>query len=279
MENMGRFFQLLWMLGAGGVLGSGIYASAIERHWLDVRKISISLTRLPRSFSGLRILLLSDIHLGFFYHPKNFSNVVDIINKLEPNVICLTGDFVDLRTSINTLKPAISLLSRLKASFGKYAVLGNHDYRAGAENVNRVLECGGFRVLINEHHVLKQENDRLYLIGIDDIIEGKPNMSKAIEGIPENACKILMVHEPDSADYMCKFPIDLQLSGHSHGGQICLPFVGPIITTTLGGKYHTGLYKVGELTLYTNKGVGTTILPLRFLCRPEITFITLETGF
>lgn len=270
------FTQLAWTLGTLGILASGFYSSAIERYWLDVCRVRISLSRLPRSFSGFRIALLSDIHLGFFYAPKDFSTVVDRINALNPDVICFAGDFLDSYTSLGVLKPTIPILSRLKASFGKFAVLGNHDYRVGVEHVIQGLESGGFRVLKNDHTVLKKGNGRLFLIGLDDILEGTPNLEEAMEGIPETACSILLVHEPDSADYISKFPIELQLSGHSHGGQVCFPFIGPLLSSRLGKKYPSGLHKVDQLMLYTNRGLGTTILPIRFLCRPEITMITLE---
>jgi hypothetical protein len=213
--------------------------------------------------------------LGFFYSPKDFATVVKEIKKLSPDVICFAGDFLNSATSLDLLETTIAVLAEMKAPFGKYAVLGNHDYHSGFANAVRSLECGGFRVLRNDHTVSQRENDRLFLSGLDNISEGRPNLESAIKGIPENACNILLVHEPDIADYTSKFPIDLQLSGHSHGGQVCLPFVGPIITTKLGEKYPTGLYKINELMLYTNRGLGTTVLPVRFFCRPEITIITL----
>jgi len=169
----------------------------------------------------------------------------------------------------------IPLLSRLEAPFGKFAVLGNHDCSAGVEDVTRGFERGGFIVLRNNHAVLEKDNDRLFLIGLDDVLEGKADLPKAVEAIPESGFKILLVHEPDFADYTSRFAIDLQLSGHSHGGQVRFPYFGPLITTRLGRKYPFGLRRVDKLMLYTNRGLGTTLLPLRFLCRPEITIIKL----
>jgi len=276
METTSGFTQLVWILGAAGVLG-GIYSSAIERFWLDVCSVPVPLKQLPRAFSGFRIALLSDIHLGFFYGPKDLSVIVEVINGLGPDVICIAGDSLESNTSLGVLDQAVPILSRLKAPFGKFAVLGNHDCKAGVKGVIRGFERGGFFVLRNDHAVLKKDNDRLFLIGLDDVLEGKADLQRAIEGIPETECKILLVHEPDFADYTSRFPVDLQLSGHSHGGQVRFPFLGPLVTTRLGRKYPSGLRRVGKLMLYTNRGLGTTLLPLRFLCRPEITIITLET--
>lgn len=276
MATITEFGQLALVLGAAGVLGGGVYSSAIERFWIEVREVGVSLARLPRSFSGFRIALLSDIHLGFFYTPKNLLSAANIINGLHPDIICLAGDFIDSKSSLGVLEPVIPVLSGLKAAYGKFAVLGNHDHRAGSGRVIRCLERGGFRVLVNNHAVLKKENGRIFLAGLDDILKGRPSLETAMKGIPDAACTILLVHEPDCAGYTGKFPVDLQLSGHSHGGQVRFPFLGPLITTRLGKKYHSGLYRINKLMLYTNRGLGTTILPVRFLCRPELTLITLE---
>ena len=272
--------NLLFTTGLSGIFGAGIYSSVIERHWLDVHKISIPLDRLPGSFDGFRIVLLSDIHLGFFYSVNSLSLLVKTVNDMKPDAICLAGDLVDSRLTPGTkvLEQAVQFLSNLRASYGKLAVLGNHDYRAGAWRIIRTLDRGGFRVLINDHTVLQKGQDRLYFSGVDDVLRGRPKPERALWGIPENSCTILLVHEPDYANYLEKYSIDLQLSGHSHGGQVRLPFLKPPVTTRMGKKYPSGFYKVGNMSLYTTRGLGTTILPLRFFCRPEITVITLKKG-
>lgn len=269
------FDQLAWFTATAAVI-VGTYSSAIERHRIDTRMVRVFLRGLPHSFSGLRIALFSDVHLGFYYGPPQLLKAVATINGLAPDIACLTGDFTESDSSPGVLEPVVPILSRLKATLGKFAVLGNHDYRAGAGEVTRCLEKGGFRVLKNSHAVLKKENECLFIIGLDDVLMGRPDPENATRGIPHDACKILLVHEPDYAGFANR-PVDLQLSGHSHGGQVCFPFLGPIITTRLGKKYVSGLYSAGKSMLYTNRGLGTTILPIRFLCRPEITLITLHT--
>ena len=275
MGEIFSFTHLEWIPAAAGVLGRVLNSKLIERLYLDICKIRISLSKLPASFSGFRIALFSDVHLGFFFSGKDLSSVVKVVNELNPDTICFTGDLLNSVSSLKALASGITALAELTAPFGKYAVLGNHDYMAGSNHVINGLERGGFRVLINAHTAIQKNGDRLFLTGLDSISKGKPNLETAIHGIPEAACNILLAHEPDIADAISKFPVSLQLSGHSHGGQVRLPFIGPVITTGLGRKYHSGMYKINELILYTNRGLGTTVLPIRFMCRPEITIITL----
>ncbi|MDD4169488.1 MAG: metallophosphoesterase [Desulfotomaculaceae bacterium] len=276
MNDIVVSLPLIWFFGAG-VLLIGFYAFAIERFRLEVRKVSVSLSMLPRSCAGLRIALFSDVHLGIFYSPKRLSGVVELINREHPDIICFTGDFLSAYAGKGVLLEAALILRRLKAPSGKFAVLGNHDCRAGRKYVSRTFEQGGFRVLINEHAVLEKKSGRLFIVGLADVLKGRPDLVKAMAGIPAEACSILLVHEPDFADRAASCPVSLQLSGHSHGGQVRLPYIGPLITTRLGRKYHSGLYNIGNLLLYTTWGVGTTLLPFRFFCRPQIAIITLHS--
>src|SRR5262249_34591136 len=117
---------------------------------------------------------------------------------------------------------------------------------------------------------------RLWLAGVDDVIEGKPDMDRTLRGIPGNEAVILLAHEPDFADQVVQYPVDLQLSGHSHGGQVRIPLIGAPYLPELGRKYPWGLRRIGRLTLYTNVGIGTIRVPFRWNCPPEITLITLR---
>jgi predicted MPP superfamily phosphohydrolase len=268
----------LWLgmaTGALGLLGSGIYSFAVERFRLEICRVRMTLPHLPQAFSGMRIALFSDVHLGFYYSADPLSHVVDRINELQPDVICFTGDLIDSASCLPALEPALPVLEKLHAPLGKFAVLGNHDYRSGAAPIIEGLRRSGFRVLRNESAILQKGEERIYLIGLDDVLEGHADLRRAMETIPEQACTILLVHEPDFADTARHYPVSLQLSGHSHGGQVRIPFLWPFFTSRLGKKYVAGSYMAGNLRIYTNRGVGTTTLPLRFLCRPEITEITL----
>lgn len=265
--------MLYWIFAT--VCLTGLYSSLIERHWLDLRQVNRPIRDVPRSFQGLKIVLFSDIHLGFFYQPKHLTRLIDRIDQLEADVVCFTGDLLDDRSSLKVLEPSIELLARIQAPLGKFAVVGNHDYRAGIKETILGLEKAGFQVLKNEHVTLKKGEDHLTFVGVDDVLYGKPNLQLALEQSPKDGYRILLVHEPDFAHVPSPVPISLQLSGHSHGGQVRIPFWGPILTSKLGRKFPAGLNHGVNGPVYTTRGVGTTHLPIRFCCRPELTIITL----
>lgn len=269
---MGWIILTLVLLG----LATAVYSVFIERFWLDVKKVEIHLPNLPPGFRGFTIALFSDTHLGFFYSARHLNKVVELISAQQADLICFAGDLVESKKSLRSLKSVIPVLSRLKGSFGKYAILGNHDVLAGADEVASGLKKCGFQVLVNQLQVIEKEGQQLLLMGLDDVRYGDPDLDRMIHQVSGQNTYILLVHEPDFADRTRHYPIDLQLSGHSHGGQVCLPFGKPILTTKLGKKYPSGLYRVQSLWVYTSKGIGTTKLPIRFLCRPEITLITLR---
>jgi predicted MPP superfamily phosphohydrolase len=265
-----------WLLGAAGLAAvSAGYSFFGERHWIELRSQTVRLTRLPQAFRGIRLVQFSDVHLGHFYGAEELRQAAELIHAQSPDVLCFTGDLVD--RDGETLADAVSVLRKLNAPSGKFAVLGNHDYRAGAEAVRRALEEAGFTLLDNRHVPLRRGGDVLYLAGVDDVLFGQADLSAALHGIPENGCTVLLAHEPDFADQAARFAVDLQLSGHSHGGQVRVPLVGHVLTPRMGQKYVDGLHQVEQsrMQVYTNRGLGTTILPFRMYCRPELTVLTL----
>jgi predicted MPP superfamily phosphohydrolase len=131
-------------------------------------------------------------------------------------------------------------------------------------------------VLANRAQAIERDGARIWLAGVNDVLSGSADLTKALRAVPADDAVILLAHEPDYADYAARFPIDLQLSGHSHGGQIRLPFMPPLFLPPLAKKYILGEYQVGPLSLYTNAGLGTVELPLRFNCPAEITLLTLH---
>jgi predicted MPP superfamily phosphohydrolase len=266
-----------WLLAAAGLAAvSAGYSFFAERHWIELRSQIVGLPRLPQAFRGIRLVQFSDVHLGHFYGPEALRQAAVIINAQSPDVLCFTGDLVD--RDGETLADAVPVLRELNAPFGKFAVLGNHDYRVGAAPVRRALEEAGFAVLDNRHVALRQGGEALYLAGVEDVLHGQADLAAALSGIPEDGCTVLLAHEPDFADEAARFGVDLQLSGHSHGGQVRVPFVGHVLTPRLGEKYVDGLHLVERsgTQVYTNRGLGTTILPFRLLCRPELTVLTLD---
>jgi uncharacterized protein len=273
---MGLYPDLL--AGFGSLtLGVGFYSFVLERKWVDFRRVEVKHPSLPSVFDGFKIALFSDVHWGFFLSYKFLRKSINAIQFGQPDMICFTGDLIDSQKSLSTLSEFIPLLAKLQAPFGKFAVVGNHDYRAGVKQVIHSLKAGGFTVLQNEHHVIQRGKNRLHIIGLDDALEGDPNPMQAVAGMCNDGFHLVLVHEPDYALLnRHSYPFHFQLSGHSHGGQCRLPGIGPLLTSHLGRTFHTGLNVKRNFQVYTNRGLGTTFLPVRFLCRPEITFLTLR---
>lgn len=262
----------------GTASASGIYSHWVEPYWLEVKYIDIRIVNLPQTFDRFRIVHFSDLHLGVYSKSEALTELVQQIQHVSPDLICFTGDLLD--HSVDYISEAVDLCSQLRAPFGQYAVLGNHDAFGTRKAVTKGLAQSGFHVLHNEHVVLKIDAEVLYLAGIDDPWVGKADIHQALRRIPDKACTILLAHEPDFADDYSHLPIDLQLSGHSHGGQVRLPFVGALYTPPHGSKYSSGLYQLPDsrLQVYTTRGIGVTRMPIRFNCRPELTVITLKSS-
>ena len=259
----------------------------VESNHPRVVKLEIPLARLPEAFDGLTIAQLSDFHYEDHFSVVPIRKAVEMVHSLRPDLIVLTGDFVTvplierpalLPRVVATAAPCAQILQELQAPMGRFAILGNHDGEAGGARIARTLEEHGIPVLRNQSVPLERGTHRLWLAGIDDVLRGEPDLGAAIEKIPAKEATILLAHEPDFADESSLQPIDLQLSGHSHGGQIWIPGIGAPWLPPLSRKYPRGIYRVGNLTVYTNIGIGTIHAPIRINCPPEITLITLRAG-
>ncbi|WP_197479887.1 metallophosphoesterase [Paenibacillus swuensis] len=273
--NRRSFLTKAFMAG-GALLLTPTYSFFKERLWYEEKHVTISIPFLPNAMNGLRVVHFSDLHAGHFYGEEQLAELVRRINLLQPDVLCFTGDLYDGPIAEND--GLTELLAQLKASNGKFAVLGNHDYWDSPKKVTARLQEAGFTVLNNKHAMITKNNSELYIAGLKNVTWDQPDLMDAIKGIPKEACTLLLVHEPDFADRIDdKSSVSLQLSGHSHGGQIRLPGIGALITPPRGSKYVDGLYRLpGGLQVYTNRGIGTSQLPLRLFCRPEITILTLK---
>lgn len=260
--------------------GTYYYARNIEPGLLTLHRETIQSIKIPSSFDGFKIIQFSDTHIGFHYTLDQFQELVNKINALEPDLIVFTGDLVDKPNQYNWNPRLTNLLSSLNAPKGKFWIYGNHDHGGyGTEIIKEVMGQANFQLLKNSHHTIEQQVDRILIAGIDDVMLGQPNLSKTLENTNPDLFTILLAHEPDFADKSMEFPVDVQLSGHSHGGQVRLPFVGHLYTPFYAEKYVEGKYtfKSSNLDLYVSRGIGTTRLPYRFLCKPEITLFTLKT--
>jgi uncharacterized protein len=265
-------------LAAAGLTVEGFFH---EPQHPVTESIQVRLTRLPKEFHGFRIAQITDIHFGPYMDQARLEQSVRLAQAFQPDLVALTGDFVShpfhqrngLEGARNA-EPCADVFARWK-EVPVIAVLGNHDHWNNADMVAGALAERGIRVLRNQAEAVERGGQRLWVAGIDDALEGKADVPQSIAKVPRAEATILLAHEPDFADHAARFPIDLQLSGHSHGGQVRVPGVGAIILPQMAHKYPSGLNRVGQLQVYTSRGIGVINPPVRLNCPPEVSLITL----
>jgi predicted MPP superfamily phosphohydrolase len=250
------------------------HANLIEPQHLVLERRRIRLAHLDPALDGLRIALMSDHHLFPFTSKKLLEAAVEQTNALRPDLVLLAGDYVC--TDAESIRELGPILGRLSAKYGVFAVLGNHDRALDPDQpILGQLRAQSIEVLINRG-LHTGPLGRLFLAGLDSIYAGAPDPAKAFAAYRNGNVAIALVHEPDYFPTLVRLtPVDLQLSGHSHGGQIRIPPLGPLILPKWGQVYHSGLYTLGERIVYTGRGRGLVGLPLRLACPPELTEITL----
>jgi predicted MPP superfamily phosphohydrolase len=271
-----KFLRRALIAGGATIGASALWSVFGERAWLQARRVPVSVPDLPAFLDGFTIAHLSDLHRGPFISEEHIREAARLAMAYTPDIVVLTGDHVSFKAKY--AKSAVSALSSLKAEYGVYAVLGNHEY--WTDEVGRVTQThrdAGITVLINEAVGIAVGGTPWWLCGIDDMWEGKPDLERTLADVPDEIFKILLCHEPDYADEAAKHGIPLQLSGHSHGGQVRLPGKGPLVLPAHAWKYPYGLQRVGSsgTQVYTTSGVGVTFPPIRINCRPEVAIIRL----
>ena len=225
---------------------------------------------------NLKIIQISDIQISENYQASDFQKIISQIYLLSPDIFIFTGDLYENYSSYGPEEELIQLLAGISAAYGKYAVWGNRDYGGGAvRRFEKIMTAGGFQVLCNEGvHIMLNNGDRLFLAGLDDSLMGTPDITPILSQMKEDdSYRILMLHEPDAADLYADYGFELMLAGHSHGGQVNLPFLSSP-TTSMAEKYQKGLYDIEsseKIKLYVNSGIGTSHFPIRFRVPPEIT--------
>ena len=257
------------------------YSFVFEPNNIQIEKINIEMTNLPESFDGTKIVHLTDFHSYGFN--KREKKVLEMVDGLNPDFVFITGDFVDRKTKeINSVQEFWQELGN-KYQGKIFGVLGNHEYgnkNADSDSLEELLEESGIVILDNENQKIFQDDEYIYLIGVDDPDTGNDDLKKATVGTEKGIPKILLAHSPDiinDLDSLKEEEIDLILAGHTHGGQIGIPFVRPFwVPTKNHGKYTSGLFIFDNVHLYVNRGVGLSVLPIRFNCPPEITVIELQ---
>jgi predicted MPP superfamily phosphohydrolase len=245
---------------------------------IDLVEIDIELNDLSWNFNNFRILNLTDIHLGQWINPEYLDELIDYVNTLNVDLITLTGDYFSY--VIEGYEESLeNSLKKLDAPYGKVGVLGNHDHWMSSDKIREIFKNSDIIDLSNDVITLEKDGDRINICGVDSCTVCADDLDKVIAKMPKNIPNILLAHEPDFAKESSQTNLfDLQISGHSHGGQFIIPkfettpFRGPNST-----KYPVGLYKVGNMTQYTSKGLGTNSFRVRINCKPEVTIITLKT--
>lgn len=243
----------------------------IEPNISHISKNQLKLPYLPPSLNNLKVVHLSDLHYKPDKDESLLSSIVEKINDIQPDLIILTGDYVDHDTS--GITPMLEHLSKLKANHAILACMGNHDgWTASGQYFKHAFEKHNIQFLINQNTVLNINNEKIYIAATDFIWKGNPNPLQTLKGIPSNAPLITMVHEPDYFDTMLKHrDHHLQLSGHTHGGQCRVPIINYAPRTVKHGrKYIYGKYYSKNSSIFVTKGTGTTAIRVRFSCLPEI---------
>ena len=284
-SNISRrdFFNVIKYFGVATLTTAAVsyYAGEFEPAWLEVTNVEVPLVRLPEAFRGFRVAHISDIHIGGWMNRSRLAHVVDVVDRQKPDLVVITGDFVIGHSWSGALDDAaedfVEVMSSLTSTYPVLAVLGNHDHWTDSVRTRAMLARAGVQELRNDFHRLERNGEYLYIAGLDDVTEGKQEREVLESRLPAKADAILLVHEPDYVERSSRNGrFLLQLSGHSHGGQVVLPFIGPPVLPRWGRKYPSGLYQVGSMWLYTSRGVGMTSPFVRFNCRPEVAVLTLN---
>jgi uncharacterized protein len=277
--------QLLKRAAAWGAapLALGIYGREIEVYWLDDHEVPIVMPNLPPGFNGFRIAQLTDLHAYNNVPMSYLERVVRTTNEHHPDLVAITGDFTT--HSMEWVGPVCDVLSDLKAPV--VCSFGNHDYDASsaypgipmriARELETRLSALGFTVLRNASARITRGQDVLHLVGLEDIHCGRFNPAKAYAGVPREEAIVTLSHNPDSVPFIDGYCCGLILSGHTHGGQVRIPFLGAPVLPVSDRSHDMGLFKLKWSQLYVSRGIGH-LMKVRFCCRPELPVFVLSNS-
>lgn len=271
-----RFVQTgLQAIAAAPVLISG-YGASMENAGCRIEEVRLSLTGARPFDPPLRVVQVSDIHSGLFMTPSRMRHCAEAVQRLQPDLFVLTGDYIS--NSMAYLTPCVEEMARVRARYGSFAVLGNHEHWYGElADVIGIFATGGIAVLQNSHLVLETDRGLIALAGIDDLRFGRPDLERALKGLDISLPTILLSHRPEIFPRAAARNVALTLSGHYHGGQVKVTLLGfELSLAHLLSPYTEGLYRLGRSHLYVNRGLGTTVTPVRLNAPPEITLFHLS---
>ncbi len=275
-------------LAAASIGGLALYSGEIARHELNVETYTVHLPGLADSFRGMRIAQISDIHYMEYTESFFLREVVDRVNALKADMVVLIGDFVTYgplrwpsqdahkRFALRHMPECASILSGIRCPL-RYSTLGNHDMMVGGRYIYGDLESQGLPVLRNSAIPIERDGKRLWLVGLGSACaaDAAPDRAIPASAVREKEAMIVLAHEPDILPEIAKYNADLMLSGHTHGGQVRIPFLPPLFLPEYGKRYVEGWFRLGPTQLYVNRGIGAIGLPFRLNCPPEITLLTL----
>lgn len=263
------------------IIGLAVWSFFIEPNRLVVRQETVKLDNWPKDLSGLRVAIIADIHTGGpFINDQKLRRIVELTNQQNPDLIVLLGDYMSPHSwHSHRVEPEVTaaVLRELRAPLGVYTALGNHDWWYNGNKVRRAFEQNGIRVLDDEVAEIKWRNSSFWLVGLADLWTRPQHLNETIAKAPPGSTMIAMTHNPDI------FPtlppsVQLMLAGHTHGGQVNIPFIGPPITPSeLSRKYSRGHFYENGHHLFVTTGIGTSIFPVRFRVTPEIVILTINS--
>lgn len=269
-----KFLKLALRTGCIACL-LGSYTVFIERYLVQFNHYRIPVPNLPEDFIGLKIVHITDIHYGFLVPYSFVKGILDKVNRLDKDVILCTGDYIHERKSTEQIDTIWPLLCELQSPLGVYSVLGNHDHWGSTQRSLYWLEKSG-QNLRRKVTCLERNGQRLWFAGLGDFWEDPMNVDSVLRDIPEKECRIILAHNPDSADTEFSERIDLMVAGHTHGGQVNIPFYGPPVLPVRNKNYSCGLRtSLKDHPVFISRGIGWAIYPVRFNCYPEVPILEL----
>jgi predicted MPP superfamily phosphohydrolase len=269
------FLQIAGAFSFGAPLILTGYGALKTARDYKIKRVEIPFKNLPHGLDGFTIAQVSDIHSGTFMDENEMISIREIMDSQHAQIAVMTGDFVD--TSAREIEPVARVFSKLKTDYGIFGCMGNHDLFDNYRIVSAAMKDSGIVMLENGNKTLRVNGEDLNLLGVND--SRLADLSKTLNGIDPQGFKVLLAHRPEFFPQSFQNGIDLQLSGHTHGGQLGLNFSGiPFSPMQFFHKYINGLYKEAESHLYVNPGVGMVFAPIRIGVRPEITLITLRAS-
>ncbi|GIV96949.1 MAG: metallophosphoesterase [Herpetosiphonaceae bacterium] len=274
-RSNGRYREaaMSWALAGASAAATGLILGSIEVRRPRCERIRIPIAGLPAPFDDLTIAVIGDFHFRGDYRRANLRQARCWIDEARPDLIVMTGDFVD---HLDDLPLLIEELRGIRAPLGVFAVLGNHDYWFDPAAIERALEDLGVRLLVNEHQIIELSGEALVLAGVDDPWYGDADLEATLADAPLPAPVILLAHAPDYIERAARAGVSLQISGHSHAGHVAMPLLGPAVLPMGALRYYRGLYRYQQTWLYVNRGLGGR--PLRINASPELTLLRLEAA-